>query len=55
METKIEFCKTEMETEFFLVEVETETEQRFPAEQMRKWNFRFGLMQNFCFTVVLHG
>jgi hypothetical protein len=41
METKMEFCKMEMETELFLVEVETETKQRFPAEQTRKWNFHF--------------
>jgi phage pi2 protein 07 len=54
METEMEFCKTEMET-VFLVEVETETEQHFPAEQTRKWNFLFRLMWNFCFTVILHG
>jgi hypothetical protein len=50
----MEFCKTEMETEFFCVEVETETEQRFPAEQTRKWNFHFRLIRNFHFTVILH-
>jgi hypothetical protein len=55
MEMEMEFCKTEMETNFFLVEVETETELRFPVEQTRKWNFRFQLMRIFRFTVVLHG
>jgi hypothetical protein len=41
METKTEICVTEMETEFFLAEVETEMEQRFPTEQMRKRKFPF--------------
>jgi hypothetical protein len=41
METKTEICGTETETEFFLAEVETEMEQRFSAEQMRKWKFPF--------------
>jgi hypothetical protein len=41
METKTEICGMEMETDFFLAEVETEMEQRFPAEQMRKRKFPF--------------
>jgi hypothetical protein len=41
METKTEICETEAEAEFFLAEVETEMEQRFPAEQMQKWKFPF--------------
>jgi hypothetical protein len=39
----------------FLVEAEKKTEQRFPVEQTRKWNFRFRLMRNFCFQMILHG
>jgi hypothetical protein len=47
IETKI--CGTEMETEFFLAEVETEMEQRFPAEQMRKRKFPFPANTEFPF------
>jgi hypothetical protein len=41
MEMKMEFCKMEIEIEFFLAKVEIETEQHFLAKQMRKWNFSF--------------
>jgi hypothetical protein len=36
MKTKMEFCKTETEMEFFFMEAEMETEQRFLAEQLQK-------------------
>ena len=39
----------------FLTEMEMETEQRFPAEQTRKWKFRFRLVWNFRFRVDVHG
>jgi uncharacterized membrane protein len=52
METKTEICGTE--TNFFFAEVETEMEQCFPAEQMRKQKFPFPtnteFMFNSCFT-----
>jgi hypothetical protein len=38
MKTETEICRTET---IFLAEVETEMEQRFPAEQMRKRRFPF--------------
>jgi hypothetical protein len=55
MEMEMEFCKMETKMDFFLVEAETKTEQRFSAEQTRKWNFGFQLMRNFRFQLVLHG
>jgi hypothetical protein len=49
MKIKAEICGTEMETEFFLAEVETEMERRFPAEHMRKWKFPFLTNTEFLF------
>jgi hypothetical protein len=46
---KMEFCKTKTQMEFVLLEAEMKTEHHFPAEQTRKWNFRFRLMRNFHF------
>jgi hypothetical protein len=37
------------------VEAETETEQHFLAERMRKQNFCFRLKWNICFMIDLHG
>jgi hypothetical protein len=36
-----------------LAEVETETEQRFPVEQMRKWKLLFPSNMEFLFIIVL--
>jgi hypothetical protein len=49
IKAKTEICGTEMETEFFLAKVETETERRFPAEQMRKRKVSFPTNMEFPF------
>lgn len=46
METEMETYKTE-------VEMETKTEQHFPVEHQRKWNFRIRTCESFRFFFSL--
>jgi hypothetical protein len=53
VEMKTEFCKTKKKRNSFGGSG-NKIERQFPVEQMRKRNFRFRLIWNFRFTIVLH-
>jgi hypothetical protein len=55
MKTKMEICETDMETEFFWWKWKQKWNDIFRRNRCGTGSFRFRLIWNFCFMVVLHG
>jgi hypothetical protein len=54
MKTKTEICGTEMETKFFWRKWKRKRNDVFQRNRCGNGSFRFRLIQNFCFMIVLH-
>jgi hypothetical protein len=55
MKTKTEICRTEMETKFFWRKWKQKRNGIFRWNICGNGSFRFRLIRNFCFMIVLHG